>query len=305
MKSDWVDIRKGVRQGCVLSPDLFSLYGQKCLERLEDLEGVRIGGRNVTNIRYADDTVLVADSEEKLQRLVDEVKEASEVRGLKINTKKTEVLGITKRRQRLRVRIYIGGRQIKQVQEFKYLGSIVSEEADCEKEIKKRIVLAKTAFINIRNLITNLSMRMDLKVRLLKCYVWSVLLYGCETWTIKKKMEKKLEATEMWFLRRIQRIPWTARVTNEEVLRRAGLERGLMKSIKRRQLQFLGHILRARGMERDCLLGRIDGRRARGRQRKKYMETLLESIDRGWNTVDLIRMAEERKEWRSMIADVT
>lgn len=95
MKSEWVNIRRGVRQGCVLSPDI-SLYGQKCMESLIELEGVRIGGRNVTNTRYADDTVLLADSEEKLQRLVDEVQEASEERGLKINIKKTEVLGITK-----------------------------------------------------------------------------------------------------------------------------------------------------------------------------------------------------------------
>ena len=82
------------------------------------------------------------------------------------------------------------------------------------------------------------------RVRLMKCYVWSGLLYGCETWTISKGMRKRLEAAEMWFYRRMMRIPWTARITNEEVLERVGVGRSLIGTIRKRQLSFLGHILR-------------------------------------------------------------
>ena len=82
----------------------------------------------------------------------------------------------------------------------------------------------------------------------------------------------------MWFIRRVLRIPWTDKVTNEEMLRRAGLKRELMRSIEKRQLQFLGHILRAQGLESDCLLARINGRRAKGRQRKEYMDCSIESF---------------------------
>ena len=88
VKTEWVDIRRGVRQGCVLSPDLFSLYDQKCMEELEDMDGIKIGGRNITNVRYADDTVVFADSETKLQSLIIALNESCR-RGLRINTNKT------------------------------------------------------------------------------------------------------------------------------------------------------------------------------------------------------------------------
>ena len=112
--TDWIEIKKGVRQGCILSPDLFSLYSQKAMDELEELDGVRVGGVNVNNIRYADDTVLIADSEEKLQQLVETLNEACTVRGLHINLGqgKTEVMGLTKNPQDLILNINLEGRPI-------------------------------------------------------------------------------------------------------------------------------------------------------------------------------------------------
>ena len=101
------------------------------------------------------------------------------------------------------------------------------------------------------------------------------------------------------------RIPWTDRVTNDAVLLRAGEGRKLMKCIRRRQLKCLGHLLRGRGLEKDCLLGRVAGRRARGRQRKKFMDSLLEDIGGRYSVAEMVRMADERENWRSMIANVT
>ena len=147
-------------------------------------------------------------------------------------------------------------------------------------------------------------MGMGIRIRTLKCLVWSTLLYGCETWTVTKKMRKKIEATEMWFLRRMQRIPWTAKVTNERVLEMAGTQREVMATIRVRQLKFLGHILRHESLEKDVLLGRIEGRRSRGRPTIKYMDSLINDVAGVDNVMELVRIAQDRVRWRSMVAHV-
>ena len=134
--------------------------------------------------------------------------------------------------------------------------------------------------------------------------MWSKMLYGCETWTISKVMRDRLEAAEMWLLRRMLRIPWTARMTNEEVRERAGVKREVIATIRARQLNFLGHILRENKLEKLTLQGKIEGRRARGRQRMKYMDSLLKDNNRISGMRELMRLAEDRKSWRSMIAHV-
>ena len=129
------------------------------------------------------------------------------------------------------------------MENFKYLGSIFTEQADCDKEIQTRIAIAKGAFGNMKKVLTNISMNINLRQRILKCYVFSTLLYGCEVWTMKKNIKKKIKAVEMLFLRRMLRIPWMAQTTNEEVLRRAGTERTFIKQIQQHQLNFLGDIV--------------------------------------------------------------
>ena len=300
-RSGWIQIQRGVRQGCVLSPDLFSIYSQAVMDELEDLEGIRIGGVNINNIRYADDTVLFADTEEKLLMLVDGLNEGCSRYGMKINIEKTEVMGVTKRREQLPVNISLGGSLLKQVSTFKYLGSQVSDDAKCDSDIRARIGMAKAAFGQLRKILVSMSIRRETRVRVLKSYVWSVLLFGCEAWTISKEMRSRLEAAEMWFYRRMLRIPWTARRTNQEVLRMAGVTRELMTVIRRRQIGFLGHILRGSRLEKDCLLGMVEGRRARGRQRTKYTDGIKELIG-------CVRMDEvlrlDRSAWRSIAANI-
>ena len=121
--TDLVDIKRGVRQGCVMSPDLFTLYGEVIMREIETIEGFSIGGRNLNNVRYADDTVLIADSVEKLQELVSVVKAASEDKGLKINIEKTECMVVTKLNEAPDCSIRIQQELVKQVEKFKYLGA--------------------------------------------------------------------------------------------------------------------------------------------------------------------------------------
>ena len=130
-------------------------------------------------------------------------------------------------------------------------------------------------------------------------------------WTISPSMEQKLEAAEMWFYRRILRISWTEHITNEEVLRRMGARRKLMNNIRKRQLQFLGHVMRKEGLENLTLTGKINGTRSRGRPRLTYLKSLSKWMSEGiparieeLKEQNLLKATKNRELWRSMIADV-
>ena len=298
------DIKRGVRQGCVLSPDLFNLYSEVIMRDLMELDGIKFGGRNLNNIRYADDTVLIADSEDKLQRLVQELVQSSGEHGLKLNTSKTKVMVISKGNEDARTNISVSGEVLEQVSRYKYLGSVVTQDGRCVDEIKSRIAIAKSAFNRIKSLVTNRSISVSLRKRFIKSYVWSTLMYGCEAWNINKEMERKIEAAEMWFYRRMLKISWTERVTNETVLQRARTKREIMKMIRQRQLRFLGHVMRLQQLESVCVMGKVEGRRGRGRPRIKLVDTLAKAVGGGITSAQLLQMTDRRSDWRSMVANV-
>ena len=120
----------------------------------------------------------------------------------------------------------------------------------------------------MKNILTNTHLSIQTRSRAVKTYVWSVLLYGCETWTISNQMEQRLEAFEMWCWRRLLKISWVQRISNEDVLRRMGVGRELLLHVRGRQMRFLGHVMRSEELENLSLTGRVPGRRARGRQRE-------------------------------------
>lgn len=122
---------------------------------------------------------------------------------------------------------------------------------------------------------------------------------------MKKDMMCILKAMKMWMLRRLIISHWTNRITNEEVMRKAGVERALMKEIMKRQLCFLGHVLRAERLERECFLWKIGGTRARGMQRMKFIDALLKQLGDEQRVSDLVRLAYERQRWHFMVSNVT
>lgn len=301
--SNWAPINRGVRQGCVLSPDLFSLYAENIMRQMIQTENFKINGRAITNIRYADDTVLIANTTEELQKLVTSLQKESEKRGLFINKKKTKIMVMTKKPTTPKSKILLNGEELEQTDRFEYLGSTVTSDCRSDNEIRKRIALAKKAFMDKKNIFTDKKLNIDLKVRLLKCYVWSTLLYGCESWTLSNNSKKLLESAEMWFYRKMLRISWVKKLSNEKVLKLVKEDRSLLVTIRKRQLSFMGHVMRKNGLERLVIEGKIEGKRQRGRQRMTFLEGLASAA--GCKVIELLRCAGgDRIGLKRMIANV-
>ena len=298
---NFTHIKRGVRQGCVLSPDLFNLYSENIMRHLEDVGGVIIGGYRLNNLRYADDIVLIAHSKEKLQEMLNIIDFYSEENGLSINLKKTEGMVVGKYNNGIDNGIVLNGNPIKQVEHFKYLGTWITSDGKCDKEIKSRIAMAKETFYKLTNIFHNHNIRLSTKLNVLNTYVHSILLYASECWTLSTAMIKKLEAAEMWFYRRILRISYTRHITNEEVLNRMATTRNLINTIRNRQMSFFGHVMRNKDIENLSISGKIEGKRCRGRQRITYAKSLSDWI--GVDEATMMRTSLDRIYWATMTAN--
>ena len=167
---------------------------------------IKIAGGNTSNLRYADDTTLMAESEEELKSLFMKVKEESEKVGLKLNIQKTKIMAsdpITSWQ--------IDGDTAETVAEFIFLGSKITEDGDCSHEIKRHLLLGRKAMTNLGSLLKSRDITLPTKVHLVKAMVFLVVMYGCENWTIKKAECQRIDAFELWCWRRLLRVPWTAK----------------------------------------------------------------------------------------------
>ena len=170
--------------------------------------------------------------------MLNELEKIGELYGMSINVNKTKCLVVTKLETVPRLTLFLKGNSIKQTEHFRYLGLLISSNGRSTNEIKRRIVVAKQAFMDLGYILLNKKMSFRIRFCLLKCYVWSVFLYGCDSWVMTNETIKKVNALELWFLRRMQRISWSARVTNKTVLKQTCQVRQLLNTIKNRQLQF-------------------------------------------------------------------
>ena len=242
-------------------------------DRLEERTGKVIGGRCIWNIRYADDTTLVARSKEECQQMGEALKEASLRVGLKINKSKTTAMTVHGEGN-----IRIEGEEIEKVSKVKFLGSYLTPDGESGTDIKCRIGMAKRVATNMTDAWKSREISLKLKVRLAKACVWSVALYACETWTLKKQEERMLEAFEMWLWRRILRVSWTEHRTNEWVRDQVGVhgERRLLEEVKRRKLRKYRHWKRrGESMVLASIEGETDGRGKRGRRKVEWMTNVI------------------------------
>ena len=225
----------------------------------------------------------------------------SEKLGLSLNSKKTGTMVVSRKTLNPTCNIKINGTTLRQTQQFKYLGTIISSDGKSHTEVESRISQAKTTFHKMKHILTNINLSLETRQKVLKSYIEPILVYGCEAWTISGQLERTLEATEMWFIRRMLRIPWTARKTNEDVLTEANHNRQLITNIRRRQAKFIGHIMRKGELEHTVTTGKLNGKRARGRQREKIMDNLTTWLGTVRAT-DTIIATQNRVKWTSMIA---
>ena len=171
--------------------------------------GIKMAEININNLRYADDTTLTAERKEELKSPLMKVKEESEKVGLKLNTQKTKIMAsgpITSWER--------DGETVETVSDFIFLGSKITADGDCSHEIKRHLLLGRKVMINLDSILKIKDITLSTKVHLVQAMVFPVVMYGYESWTIKKAEHKRIDAFEVWCWRRLLRVPWTARRSN-------------------------------------------------------------------------------------------
>src|SRR5574337_1306599 len=201
----------------------------------ETQAGIKIARRNINNLRYSDDTTLMAESEEELKILLMKVKVESEKVGLKLNIQKTKIMAsgpITSWE--------IDGET---VADFIFLGSKITTDSDCSHEIKRWLLLGRKVMTNLDSIFKSRDITLPTKVRLVKAMVFPVVMYGCASWTVKKAERRKIDAFKLWCWRRLLRVPWTARRSNQSILKEISPGCSLEGMMLKLKLQYFGHLM--------------------------------------------------------------
>ena len=222
--------------------------------------GIKIARRNINNLRYADDTTLMAESEEELKSLLMKVKEESEKVGLKLNIQKTKIMAsgpITSWQ--------IDGKTAETVRDFTFGVSKITVDGDCSHEIKIRLLLGRKAMTKLDSVLKSRDITLSTKVLLVKAMVFPVVVYGCESWTVKKAECLRIDAFELWCWRRLLRVPWTARRSYQSIVKEISPGISLEGMMQKLKLRYFGHLMRrVDSLEKTLMLGGIGGRRRRG-----------------------------------------
>ena len=225
--------------------------------------GIKIVGRNIKNLRYADDTALMAESEEEIKGLLMKVKEESEKVGLKLNIQKTKIMASGPF-----ISWQIDGETVETVADFFFGGGRFfknTADGDCSHEIKRHLLCGKKVMTNLDSILRSRDITLPTKVSLVNAVVSPMVMYECESRTIKKTERQRIDAFELWCWRRLLRVPWIVRRSNQSILKEispgCSLE-GLMLKLK---LQHFGHLMqRTDSFEKTLMLGKIEGRSRRG-----------------------------------------
>ena len=212
--TDWLQIGKGECQGCILSPCLFNFYAEYVMRNagLEETQVCnKIAGGNINNLRYADDTTLMVESEEELKSLLMKVKVESEKVGLKLNIQKTKIMASGP--------ITSWGIDGETMSDFIFLGAKITAVGDCSHEIKRPLLIGRKVMTNLDSIFKSRDITLPKSFVYSRLCFFPVVMYACESWTVKNAECRRIDVFELWCWRRLLRVSWTARRSNKSILK--------------------------------------------------------------------------------------